>query len=1520
MDRPMVKVKLLGSKKEEDFLYDSGAQVSLMSKKIFRKIKVDLRPDKIDFKLSCSGVSGSKLKILGCYFFKFTVLGKEMKHPIFVVEKIPGQSGVLGIDIIKRMGLALDVIKNEPFIVNSNINEASVTKTTFIPARSRQLCNIKVPSHFLKKNNENLQVLQISVKSCKQIYPDEILIQPNEDGFSQVYLTNSSYNNQKIEKGTCVGEVESVSASEINPFPVSSTTPFAVPEEVKKRVVVPKLDEKRKSRILQSAHLSHLDPDLKVKYSKLLLKHHACISLDEFDLGSCNKGAHSIPTKIDSPPTYQKQFPLPIEHEKEIKRQVMEWLKIGIIRPCESEYNSSLFLVKKKPPPAKPGEVGPRPPAFRVVQDLRALNKETVPSNVRLPEIHECLDRIAGKKPTVFSSLDLRSGYFQLPIEKNSQEKTAFFCPSLGQQFCFNVTTQGLTSAPASFARTMQRIFSKQVAKNDLEVYLDDVLAYSKDHNEMLRTLDEAMQSLIDSGMKINIEKCQFGIKKLTYLGFELDKDGYKPDPIKSEGITKVNEPSTLKGVRSFMGMANFYRLLIPKFSQLTKPLTKLTCKGAWSGGEMPKSAKEAFEKCKKIFTKRPFLHYPDFNLKFHLFVDASLGDLAELKEGGLAGCLVQYPNDDVNAKCRPIGFCSRGLQKHEKNYSASLIETAGVIFAVEFFEKYLRTKFVCHTDHKPLTTIREGKVHKRTIERFREILADYDFTLEYTPGEKMPSDFMSRHVKVFQFDVNSISILSEKLQGVLKEDLETKVKNEGQTCATSTAWVSKVEKSAHVTSKDSSRSDKELHARAKSCWARAQEAAVQAIRAEECAQHTTQAKQAAKAVVEPEKNECAKIVTMQSQPCAKVGAVSENESQTKEASAIFAQSNLMKDKLSEASNLAQKLSKLCVSGVRSKLRSFNFLDTSTDKNPDLLKKQQSIDPFIQAVKYFVTDKVLPTQRYRNIIKRWGPDCFEKNGIMMIRYNRIGYPTRDLVIAPGERIANIIAEAHGSLLGGHSSTEKTVQQILTNYWFQGIYTEVEFFIENCSICQRMKKKSKKPNTFLKPLKQADQIFERVHLDLFGPLKTHTGKAYVCSMVDSFSKFAIFSVIPTKDAETVAKCFFDNWISIFGSPLSIVTDRGTDFHTETMQKVCDYLQIDKRVITTKHPESNGQVEILNKKLKKYLTAMEKTETRDWPELVNSCQYSYNLSVHKALKNSPYHVLFGIDPNTPLNNKGFRTKAIYGEDYQHTMGKRLQRARKLAQSNNMSYRDDYVKRFNKSVEPHDFREGMMVYLHRPEQLKINPKLQSPWFGPFVILTMIGKANALIQEISNFKTKFVNVNRLRAYNATIAQWQKVQNRSKKKNNNADSQQEKNGTDDHAHASNASAPNWVQFDVDNEVTLLNPHVDPVPMPCPDIKLEEPELEESVQSEIPSNEPAKETAATLDPIIDDPGPSTSSKRESLIETATKLFLSPRRDKRLTRQERLDQGLELETESGVAQYEKLKLAEKAGKKKSQKKK
>ena len=159
-NRPMVKLKLKGSSATDSFLYDSGAQISLLSRKSFRKIAVHKRPKKINFDLTCSGVSGNQLNVLGCYMVKFTLLGKEIEHPLFVVDSIPGQAGVLGIDIIKRFGLALDVITNKPYLIDQKI-EATVTKEVFLPARCKHKCKVKLPSHCIKNAKNNLKILQI---------------------------------------------------------------------------------------------------------------------------------------------------------------------------------------------------------------------------------------------------------------------------------------------------------------------------------------------------------------------------------------------------------------------------------------------------------------------------------------------------------------------------------------------------------------------------------------------------------------------------------------------------------------------------------------------------------------------------------------------------------------------------------------------------------------------------------------------------------------------------------------------------------------------------------------------------------------------------------------------------------------------------------------------------------------------------------------------------------------------------------------------------------------------------------------------------------------------------------------------------------------------------------------------------------------------------------------------------------------------------------------------------------------
>ena len=241
-DRPMAKVTLQHSKVKDKFLYDSGAQVCLISKNSFRQIPIHKRPKKIDFNLVCSGVSGNNLRIKGCYLLNINIFGKDIQHPFFVVDHIPGQTGVLGIDIIKKHGLALDVITNTPYFVNTK-NEATVTKDTFLPARSRQMCKIKVPKNFNKKNSEeNNVVLQIDVPDCSQIFVDELLIDPNEEGYANVYLTNVSQLNMKISKDTIVGQVEAVCEKDMTPFRVSSTTPFVSTKMVEK-MVVPLLSE-----------------------------------------------------------------------------------------------------------------------------------------------------------------------------------------------------------------------------------------------------------------------------------------------------------------------------------------------------------------------------------------------------------------------------------------------------------------------------------------------------------------------------------------------------------------------------------------------------------------------------------------------------------------------------------------------------------------------------------------------------------------------------------------------------------------------------------------------------------------------------------------------------------------------------------------------------------------------------------------------------------------------------------------------------------------------------------------------------------------------------------------------------------------------------------------------------------------------------------------------------------------------------------------------------------------------------
>ena len=241
----------------------------------------------------------------------------------------------------------------------------------------------------------------------------------------------------------------------------------------------------------------------------------------------------------------------------------------------------------------------------------------TKPSSFRLNRIDECLDRIALKGSKIFSNIDMRHGYYNLEIKPEDREKTAFWVEGLGQ-LAWNVAAQGLVNCPASFSRVVHRIFRKQIEKNEVENYLDDLLCHGKTHADMLRILEECFESLGNSGLKMNLEKCTFGADSLVYLGFRIDGNGYCASPDNVKTITNAKEPKTLKMVRSFCGLLNFYFNCVPNYSSLIKPLTFLTSKKSnWHGGDLPPEAKLAYHKIKKLMAGyHPVYPSPKFQLE----------------------------------------------------------------------------------------------------------------------------------------------------------------------------------------------------------------------------------------------------------------------------------------------------------------------------------------------------------------------------------------------------------------------------------------------------------------------------------------------------------------------------------------------------------------------------------------------------------------------------------------------------------------------------------------------------------------------------------------------------------------------------------------------------------------------------------------------------------------------------------------------------------------------------------------
>ena len=436
------------------------------------------------------------------------------------------------------------------------------------------------------------------------------------------------------------------------------------------------------------------------------------------DLGRTPLTKHTIRLKGSITPIKQHYRRVPFFQRPVMQQLIRKMLADNIIEPSSGPWASPVVLVTKKDGSA------------RFCVDFRKLNAVTQKDAQQLPRIDETLEYLSGS--CCFSSLDLASGYWQVPMDEADKPKTAFTTPFGLYQF--NVMPFGLCNAPATFQRLMTRVLAGLHWSVAL-VYLDDIIVFSPTIEEHFDRLEKVFQALRQAKLKVKPRKCHFFQSNIKYLGHIVSKKGISTDPEKTSVIVNWPTPAKVKDVRQFLGITSYYRKFIKSYAQISKPLIRLTetkSKWLWS-----RDCEAAFNSLKQSLINPPILSYPQFHLSFVLDVDAS--------NDGLGGVLSQ--EDPAIPGERVVAYASRVLTKQERKYCTTRKELLALVWGIQHFKPYLYGRsFVARTDHGSLSWLKSFKELEGQLARWLQVLEQFDFQVVHRPGEKHANaDALSR-------------------------------------------------------------------------------------------------------------------------------------------------------------------------------------------------------------------------------------------------------------------------------------------------------------------------------------------------------------------------------------------------------------------------------------------------------------------------------------------------------------------------------------------------------------------------------------------------------------------------------------------------------------------------------------------------------------------------------------------------------------------------------------------------------
>lgn len=724
---------------------DTGAQVSLVDR---RTIQGTVNPTEILVK----GITGADMKIYGIVEEVLQLESTEFSCNFIVTDLPDDYIAILGYDVLKwkkavidlensilkmegrtvsilrdmensamhkRSGLGLaNKAAEEKRATENEINSQPLIEGSIpaycrvdlqIPARSERICQLKIG----RNNRELKDVLENK----------EVLTEPKRVTIHGVFVARTI---TKIEKGMCWTKIINISEEDLK---IPKNTVLCSLEEINEQkqsnnVRHVKMVQQRQEEFQQKLEekIKHLPKEERDKMRDLLQSYADLFSLGGTEnLGCTGIVKHKINTGNNSP-IYKRPYRVPQSQRGILKDLIQDQLDKKIIKPSTSPWSAPVVIVPKKPGPD--GVV-----SYRMCVDFRELNKITVPEVYPLPDIHETLDMLGGSQ--YFTALDMNSGFFQVQMDPDSQEKTGFSTPD--GHYEYTRMPMGLINSPSRFQNLIDTTLSG--LKDSCLPYMDDILIFSPNIDQHCKDISKVLDRFKNVNLSVQLKKCQIAQSEINFLGHVISKEGIKPCPKKIEIVKNFPQPKNEKEIRSFIGLCSYYRRHVPNFANIAKPLTKLTKKDEqfiWT-----QECETSFNALKTILITEPLLIYPDFSKKFILSTDAS-----NIAIGAVLGQL-------INGVEHPIAYASRQLNSAERNYSVTERELLAVIWSVKYFRCYLYGRaFSLYTDHSAIKWLLSLKDPSSRLTRWSLKLAEYDYQVYHKPGVKhQNADCLSRIV-----------------------------------------------------------------------------------------------------------------------------------------------------------------------------------------------------------------------------------------------------------------------------------------------------------------------------------------------------------------------------------------------------------------------------------------------------------------------------------------------------------------------------------------------------------------------------------------------------------------------------------------------------------------------------------------------------------------------------------------------------------------------------------------------------